>query len=138
MELAPYIIFNGNCEEALNFYAKALGGQIKDLRRYEEAPPGEAITKNKQKVMHATFFANGLFFMASDAHDESSAPGKNGPIHLSINFDSVEEEEKIFNALSQGGKTTMPLQDTFWGARFGMLTDKFGISWMFNHDRSKK
>lgn len=134
MQLTPYIIFNGNCEEALNFYAKALEGEIKDLMRFE-GTPAESMSADKQKVMHAHFQGKGIFFMASD----SGQGGANqaGMVHLSLNFDDASEQGKIFNALSEGGKVTMPLEDTFWGATFGMLTDKFGINWMFNCDKKK-
>ena len=76
--------------------------------------------------------------MASDSGDGGSQLVKNGMVHLSINFEDLAEEEKVFHALSEGGKVTMPLQDTFWGARFGMLTDKFGVNWMFNYDLKSK
>jgi PhnB protein len=131
MQLTPYIMFNGTCEEALNFYAKALNGEIKELHRFEGSP-AEGMSTDKQKVMHAHFAANGIFFMASDG-DQKEAVG--GMVHLSLNFDNAEELGKVFAALSEGARVTMPLQDTFWGARFGMLTDQFGINWMFNQDK---
>ena len=136
MEIAPYLMFNGNCEEALNFYAKALNGEIKDLMRYEGSP-AENMSEDKQKVMHSNFIAKGIFFMAADGGIGNADATKGGMIHLSLNFDSTEEQEKVFNALSEGGNVTMPLQDTFWGAKFGMLTDRFGINWMFNHDKQQ-
>ncbi|MDQ3845436.1 MAG: VOC family protein [Bacteroidota bacterium] len=134
MQLTPYLIFNGTCEEALNFYAKALNGRIKDLMRFEGSP-AESMTADKQKVLHAHFEADGLFFMASDSGQSGGEEQSSEKVHLSINFDNTEEQEKVFTALSEGGKVTMPLQDTFWGARFGMLTDKFGINWMVNCDK---
>lgn len=136
MTLTPYITFDGNCEEALNFYVKAFNGEIKDLMRFEGSP-AEQFTKDKQKVLHSHFAAKGILFMASDSGDGGLPLAKNGMVHLSINFDDLAEEEKVFHALSEGGKVTMPLQDTFWGARFGMLTDKFGVNWMFNCDLKK-
>lgn len=137
MTVTPYLMFNGNCEEALNFYAKALGGEIKDLMRYEGSPV-ESMSKDKKKVMHSNFVAKGIFFMASDTGEGGPEANGAGSVHLSINFDNVDEEQKVFDVLSEGGKVTMPLQDTFWGARFGMLTDKFGIHWMLNYDFSSK
>ncbi len=131
MELSPYLMFNGNCEEALNFYVKALNGKIENLMRFE-GTPAESMSEDKQKVMHATFQADGFMFMASDG---SQSPAGNSQVHLSLNFNSAEEERKVFDALAEGGKVTMPLNDTFWGATFGMLTDKFGINWMFNYDK---
>lgn len=133
MKLVPYIMFNGNCEEALNFYASALNGSIKNLMRYE-GTPGESMTDNKQKIMHANFSAGGFEIMASDTGNGGPETTGNGPVHLSLDFKTADEEQKVFDELSQGGKVTMPLQDTFWGAKFGMLKDKYGINWMFNCD----
>jgi PhnB protein len=87
--------------------------------------------------MHATFQAGELKFMVSDAMPGQPVnPGSN--LSLSLNFTSVADIDKTFGLLSEGATITMPLQDTFWGARFGMLTDQFGINWMFNHDMEKK
>ena len=134
MTVTPYIMFNGTCEEALNFYSKALNGEIKEMHRFEGSP-AEGMSADKQKIMHATFIADGLTFMASDG-DGKDAVG--GMVHLSLNFTADGEIDKVFNALGEGAKITMPLQDTFWGARFGMLTDKFGVNWMFNYDKPKQ
>ena len=134
MNLTPYIIFNGNCEEALNFYASCFGGEIKDLMRFEGSPASE-MAVDKQQVLHAIFIAKGIMIMASDSGQGAPTEVDGGKVHLSINFDTAEEQEKVFNALKEGGRETMPLDDTFWGARFGMLIDKFGINWMFNYDK---
>ncbi|MFN2457778.1 MAG: VOC family protein [Chitinophagaceae bacterium] len=132
MKLTPYLSFSGNCEEALNFYAKIFNGEIKNLSRFEGSP-AESMSEDKQKILHANFEADGLSFMASDG-----GKGVEGDmVHLSINFDDVEDQQKIFENLSQGGKVTMPLEDAFWGARFGMLTDKYGINWMVNCEIKK-
>jgi PhnB protein len=137
MQLTPYLMFNGQCEEALNFYAKALDGEIKSLMHFEGSP-AENMSVDKKQVMHSHFEAKGILFMASDSGQPGTESTQAGGVHLSINFDTAEEEEKVFNALAEGGKVTMPLQDTFWGARFGMLTDKYGINWMFNHDKPQQ
>jgi PhnB protein len=134
MQLTPYLMFNGNCEEALNFYAHSLNGQIKDLMRFEGSP-AEDMSSDKNGVMHSNFEAGEIFFMASDTSQATGEPINTCGVHLSINFATAEEEEFVFIALADGGKVTMPLQETFWGARFGMLTDKFGINWMFNFDK---
>lgn len=128
MQLTPYIMFNGNCEEALNFYSATIGGEIKHLSRYEGSP-AESMSADKNKVMHATFEGNGVVLMAADGGQTVT---NSGNIHLCIDFKDATAMDNVFNALSDGGKITMPLEDTFWGARFGMLTDKFGINWMFN------
>lgn len=135
MQLTPYIIFNGNCEEALNFYAQALNGEIKDLMRFEGSP-AEGMSADKQKVLHAHFKAGEVFFMASDNPGGPQASGS-GMVHLSLNFTDAEQQKKVFDALAEGGSITAPLEDTFWGATFGMLTDKFGINWMFNYDKPR-
>lgn len=131
MQLTPYLMFNGNCEEALNFYATTLGGDIKHLSRFEGSP-GESLSDDKQKIMHAHFEGNGFAFMASDG----SGPVNEGSnIHLCVDFKDATAMDNVFNALAEGAKITMPLQDTFWGARFGMLTDRYGINWMFNNEK---
>ena len=126
----PYLNFNGNCEEALNFYCVTIGGEIKTLSRYEGSP-GESMSDDKQKVMHASFEGRGITLLASDGTGNEATSGS---IHLCLDFKDVSAMENVFNALAQGGTVTMPLEDTFWGARFGMLTDKFGIKWMFNSE----
>lgn len=139
MQLTPYLMFNGNCEEALKFYARALDGEIKDLMRFEGSPVESMATEgDKQRVMHSHFVAKELMFMASDTGEGGPILNPNGMVHLSINFDSAAQQEKVFNALSEGGVAGMPLQDTFWGARFGMVTDKFGICWMLNYEKPKQ
>lgn len=138
MTMTPYIMFNGNCEEALNFYAKALNGKIKNLMRFEGSPVGPmAAEGEKQKILHSYFEGKGILFMASDAGGGGPKLNKNGMVHLSINFDEPDEQKKVFKELSEGGEVGMPLQDTFWGARFGMITDKFGVNWMLNCEKKK-
>jgi len=137
MQLTPYIMFNGNCEQALKFYEKAFGGEIKDLRRFEGSPM-ENMASDKQKVMHSNFAVDGnVLFMASDGGEQGGQVATGGTIHLSLNFNDVGKMENAFSALADGGTVTMPLQDTFWGARFGMLKDQYGVNWMFNCERPK-
>ena len=139
MQLTPYLMFNGNCEEALKFYADALDGEVKDLMRFEGSPVESMATEgDKQRVMHSHFVAKEFMFMASDTGEGGPTLNPNGMVHLSINFDNAVQQEKVFKALSEGGVAGMPLQDTFWGARFGMVTDKFGICWMLNYEKSKE
>lgn len=132
--LIPYIYFNGNAKEALEMYAVAFGGQIVFAQTYAESSQ-EAKPEMKDKIMHAMLTAGELTIMASDVEEKDVKEGN--LVSLSMDFDNVEEMEKTFNALSDDANITMPLQDTFWGARFGMLTDKFGVNWMFNHDFGK-
>jgi PhnB protein len=134
VELEPYLFFSdGACEDALNAYTTILGGEVQGLTRYEDMPAdaGPEIAPGTGKyVMHARFKADGFAFMASDGR-----PGQkylDGPISLSLSVPSREKADKIFGALSEGGKVDMPMQNTFWGSYFGMLTDKFGIDWMIS------
>lgn len=129
MRMNPYILFKGNCEEALNFYTKALNGTIKDLMRFEGSPMENQVP-DKNQVMHATFEAPGVFFMASDGNQGTEG----GMVQLSLSFDNANEQKQVFEALSEAGTVTFPLQETFWGATFGMLTDQFGVQWMLDHE----
>lgn len=134
--IVPYLNFNGNAAEALAFYSKALEGGVLFQQSFGESPM-DAPPEMKDKIMHATFQAGELSFMVSDCMPgQAVVPGTN--VSLSLNFSDLESIEKAFAALSEGAAITMPLQDTFWGARFGMLTDKFGFHWMFNHDIKPK
>ena len=133
--IVPYLNFNGNAAEALAFYSKALEGEILHQQTFGESPMPSSDTM-KDKIMHATFQADQLTFMVSDCPAEMSVTNGTN-ISLSLNFKDAAAIDKTFSALSEGAKITMELQDTFWGARFGMLTDKFGINWMFNHDKEQ-
>ncbi len=135
MKLNPYIHFAGNAEEALNFYKDALGGEIVQLGRYGESPmPSDEDYKNK--VMHARLIFDDNLVMVSDVFKGQTVT-TGGNIQLSVDVDDVNQLEIVFNKMSMGGKVTMAPQDTFWGARFGMLIDKFGVSWMFNCELKK-
>jgi len=134
MQLEPYLFFGGKCEEALDFYKEIFGGTIEGLSRWSEMPPNsggpEVTPETANRVMHATFRSPSVSFMASD-----SSPDKTygeGPISLSLGTTDLAEAERVFSGLAAGGNVEMPMTDTFWGARFGMLTDKYGIDWMVN------
>jgi PhnB protein len=133
-EVEPYLSFPGTCEEALQFYERCLDGKITALHRYEGTPmDNPQLPANwKNKVMHATFDAGGTKFMASDTMPGQPAGGFSGfAMSVGIPKDTAKAR-KVFDALAQGGKVTMPLDKTFWAAQFGMLTDKFGVPWMVN------
>jgi len=134
--IVPYLSLNGNTAEVMAFYEKALNGKILFQQTFGESPM-PSTEDMKDKIMHATFQADKLTLMFSDCPPQHASTAGNN-ISLSLNFTDVESIEKTFAALSEGATITMALQDTFWGARFGMLTDKFGINWMFNHDKEKK
>lgn len=135
MKLVPYLHFEGNAEEAMNFYKDALGGEIVSIQRYGDAPmPSDEDYKNK--VMHGRLTFDGNLVMISDIFKgHNVARGEN--IQLSVDVDDAAKIDELFHKMAEGGQVTMELQNTFWGARFGMLKDKFGILWMFNHDLKK-
>jgi PhnB protein len=129
-----YLFFNGNCEEAMNFYKKCLGGEL-TLMRYKEAPI-ETAEDMKEKIMHAELRKDGIHMMAADEERKKELIiGQN--VNLSINFETPEEQEEVFKKLAEDGKINMDLQDTFWDATYGSLTDKYGINWIFNYDKRK-
>ena len=137
-QLIPYITFNGDAEEALNYYKSIFGGEIVEFSRFEEAPPmdGVEFTDDQKKlVMHATYKVNdSIVIMASDSHPAFGGCEVGNNITLSVGTSSKEETEKYFDGVSEGGKITMPLEETFWNSYFGMGTDKFGVNWMFSFD----
>lgn len=133
--IIPYLNFNGNASEALDFYTNALNGDIYFKQTFGESPM-DFQEDYKDKIMHARFTSGELHFLVSGCPPGVQVNDGNN-LSLSLNFADVNELNKAFEVLSVGGKTTMPLQDTFWGARFGMLIDKFGFNWMFNHDYKK-
>ncbi len=131
--IIPYLNFNGNAQEALDFYSKALNGKVTQSQTFGGANMAKDESM-KDKILHAVFEAGALKFMVSDCPPGVSV--KDGDVvSLSLNFTDPETIETTFAALAEGGKITMPMQDTFWGARFGMTKDKYGVHWMFNHDK---
>jgi PhnB protein len=128
-EFTTYLIFDGNCRDAMTFYKKCLDAEL-NIIPFSQAPtpmPADA----GERTMHARLSKGTGAIMASD-----NMPGMpftlGNNFSISIDCDTAEEIDKLFNALGENGKVTMPLQKTFWAARFGMLTDQFGINWMFN------
>jgi len=130
MTLVPYLNFPGNAEEVLNFYKNVLGGEILMLSRYGDAPM-PCGDDEKNNIMHARLVFGNNMIMISDK-PKNYPHNTEGNITLSIGLDDVAETEKIFNQLSEGGQVLMPLADQFWGAKFGMFKDKYGVSWMVN------
>lgn len=128
-----YLIFDGNCKEAMEFYAKNFGAKL-EMMPYSDAPgtPKEA----KDRIIHARLTKGDAVLMASD--DSPGMPYSQGnSFWVSVQCESLDEIEKLFPAFSEGANVKMPLQDTFWNARFGMLTDKYGVNWMFNFEKGK-
>jgi PhnB protein len=133
----PYLNFNGNTEEAFNFYKSVFGGEFMVLMRWKDAPEVDKIPpSDREKIMHVSLpIGKGNVLMATDALEScghSLTQGNN--FYISINAESEEEADRLFNGLSAGGQVTMALHKAFWGAYFGMFTDKFGIQWMVSYD----
>jgi PhnB protein len=135
MKLTPYVHFGGNAEDALNFYAGALDGTVQQLSRYGDSPM-QSDEEWKQKIMHARLVFDDNTIMISDSF-KGQPVTTGGNVQLSIDVEDLARLETVFRKFAAGGTITMDLQDTFWGARFGMLKDKFGISWMFNCELKK-
>jgi len=125
----PYLSFAGKCEEAMNFYKEALDGEL-ELMRFEGSPV-EVSDENKNKILHATLKFGDAVIMGSDNTMSDNFQMGNS-FSVSLNEYDLEKAKKYFNTLSEGGFVMMPFEKTFWGAMFGMFTDKFGVSWMIN------
>ncbi len=129
MQVQPYLFFDGRCEEAIEFYKKAVGASVGMMMRWKDSPDKSMCTAdNENKVMHAQFNVGDTTVMASDGRNTGN-PKFEG-FALSIGGKNEAEVDKLFNALADGGKVTMPLSKTFFSPRFGMLADKFGVHWM--------
>ncbi|HEV8679225.1 MAG TPA: VOC family protein [Stellaceae bacterium] len=136
MQVNPYLMFDGQCEAAFKFYAEVLGGKIEAMMTHEGSPMEAQVSPEwHKKIMHARLSIGDEVLMASDAPPDHYEPMKGFSVTLSI--DSPAEAERVFRALSAGAKAvTMPIQETFWAQRFGMLTDKFGTPWMINCEKA--
>ena len=134
MVVQPYLFFNGRCEEAVEFYKKAIGAEVQMLMRNAESPepppPGMLPPGSENKVMHASFKVGDTVVMASDGHN-SGTPDFRG-FSLSLTVADAAQAQRLFAALSEGGQVQMPLGKTFWAPMFGMLTDRFGVGWMLS------
>ena len=134
MDLNTYLHFSGNCEEAFKFYEKALGGKILAAMTYDTAPPDMPVSPEwRNKIMHARMTIGNQLLIGSDAPPERYS--KPTGFSINIGVKTAEEAERAFKALSEGGQVCMPMAETFWAIRFGMLTDKFGIPWMINAEK---
>lgn len=139
--IQPYLNFQGNAEEAFNFYKSVFGGEFLNVMRYEDTADGDKLTtEEKEKMMHISLpLTNGTILMASDVPSSMGMTINQGNnFFLSIDTDTKEEADNLFELLSDGGKVEMPMQNTFWGAYFGMLCDKFGIQWMVSFEINKQ
>lgn len=132
MQVQPYLFFDGKCEEALDFYRKALDAKVVTLMRFKDNPeppqPGMIPPGSESKVMHTSFRIGDTTLMASDGRN-TGHPNFQG-ISLSLTASNDAEAERLFAALQDGGKVQMPMTKTFFSSRFGMVADRFGVSWM--------
>ncbi len=141
-----YLNFNGNCEEAFTFYKSVFGGEFPYMGRFKDMPPQEGMPPlpkdMEDKIMHVSLqISKETSIMGSDTGGEWASSFKQGNnFSISINAETKDEADKLFNGLSSGGTVTMPMDKTFWGDYFGMFTDKFGINWMvsFNEETDQK
>ena len=132
MLIQPYLFFDGRCEEAIEFYRRAVGAEVIRLMRNKESPephpPGVLPPGSENKIMHASFRIGDTTVMASDGYAKG-APVFKG-FSLSLTVTNGADAKRCFNALADGGQVTMPLTKTFFSSDFGMLTDRFGVGWM--------
>lgn len=129
--IQPYLFFNGRCEEAVEFYRKALGAEVEMMMRFKESPepppPDKVPPGFGNKIMHTSFRVGSTVLMASDGC--STDPSRFQGFSLALSVATEAEADRVFAALADGGKVTIPLDRTFWSARFGMLEDRFGVGW---------
>jgi len=134
-QINPYLNFDGDAEKAVRLYESALGAKVEHISRFGDMPGSTATAETKHRVMHSTLrLDNGGVIMISDTQPGMPhTPGTN--VYVCLDFDDTEDMAKKFDALAAGGQVLMALNDTFWGARFGMLLDAHGIRWMFNCEK---
>jgi PhnB protein len=137
----PYLNFEGQTEEAFNFYKSVFGGEFQVIQRFKDMPEGDKMSaEDGNKIMHVSLpIGNGNVLMGTDTLESMGQKlnvGNN--FSISVSTDSEAESDQIFNALVAGGEVVMPLEKAFWGAYFGMLTDRFGIQWLVNFDYGKE
>ncbi|AMO22005.1 3-demethylubiquinone-9 3-methyltransferase [Ramlibacter tataouinensis] len=126
--LDNYLFFDGQCAEAMKFYERVTGGTLKMMMKYSESPEGQCPAGSENRIMHSSIMVGDRNLMASD-----SPVGEHKPMQgfsLSLFYESPEEAKQKFDMLAEGGTVTMPIGPTFWAKAFGMLTDRFGTSWM--------
>ena len=131
MQMNPYLSFRGDCDAAFKFYERCLAGRVGDIFRYGGSPMADQVpTAWQDKVMHGSMKVGDQTLMGADMRPEQYEAPKG--FSLSLQIKSVDEAERVFRELAEGGKVVMPLEKTFWAARFGMLVDRFGVPWMIN------
>jgi PhnB protein len=135
MQLNPYLNFNGNCEEAFKFYEHALGAKIECLIPHEGTPAEQHTPPEwRRKVMHGRISLNGQVIMGSDCPPDHYQQPQG--FSVTLNIKDPGQAERVYHSLAEGGKPCMPIAETFWAIRFGMVTDRFGIPWMINCEKA--
>jgi PhnB protein len=136
MQMTPYLSFKGQCEAAFKFYEQCLGGQVEAIFRYAGTPMAEQVPADWQdKVMHGSLTVGGQVVMGGDVAPDGYEEPKG--FSLSLQIGSIADAERIFRQLAEHGRVVMPLEKTFWAARFGMVIDRFGIPWLINCEGSE-
>jgi len=132
----PYLTFNGQCEAAFKFYERCLGGKIVAMIPFGDTPSGEHVPAgDRARIMHARLVAGSQVLMGSDAHAGEPYEGVKN-CSVAVQVDTPDEAERLFSALSENATIVLPLQQTFWATRFGMLSDQFGVPWMINCEKA--
>ncbi|MBY6108995.1 VOC family protein [Halomonas sp. DP1Y21-3] len=139
MQIYPYLFFDGQCEEALAFYAELMNGRVSELHRYRDMPAdtpdagcGEAGTPSPEHIMHMQIEVAGHVLMGSDASGEAPQG-----FSLALSVDSREEAERLCSGLAEGGEIMLPLSETFWAERFALVKDRFGVAWMVMYEGAR-
>lgn len=135
MQIQAYLSFNGTCRQAFAFYAELLGGEVSSIQTYGEMPGGDDHgAEAADRILHAVLDVGGNQLLGADR-----PPGRDGTstgTHISVTVDSAAEADRIYAALANGGEEEMPIAETFWATRFGMVVDRFGIPWMVNCNKA--
>src|SRR5687768_5008932 len=136
-KLNPYLFFDGNCEEAFNFYKRVFRREFKYIGRYKDVPDADRqiFKANDEKIMHVTLpISEETILMGSDNAESLKGTGSNNSFALYVNTDTREEADRLFNELSVGGQIKVSMTETFWGSYYGVFKDKFGIIWKITFD----
>jgi PhnB protein len=139
MNIHVYLNFKGNCEEAFHFYRTVFGGEFSHVGKFHEMPADEfqISDEDRNRIMHISLPYGNSMIMGSDIPANMDGQFKQGNnFSVSISTDTKEEADRVFTALSEGGQVVMPMDNTFWGDYFGMITDKFGIGWMISYNEA--
>jgi PhnB protein len=131
MSVNPYLIFNGQCAEAMRFYERALGGRLERMMTFAEMPDANIPPGSGERIMHARMQVGDSVIMASDSMPGMAYEGMHG-FSISVSYATAAESRRVYDALAPGGKVTMEFQKTFWSEGFGMLVDRYGTPWMVN------